>query len=230
MQHARRRLQADGAADRWARGPQLVLPIVATLKDLGVAQGFGKPARELQAARAKTAFSRLELVARLGLPRKALCRLAASSALVAGMYGAACHVYDSDFLSSLRNWVMHALYRGSRFAQVRLFVHLVLPSPLADPWQVALRKGWAACELVRQEWGEEAFWRVWDRSTKDGPLCSFKQLLAQLPQPQKPLFQPRLPLRPAVGHSLADSFRAGGPFLAEPRLSRAGADEGPAGA
>ena len=87
MQHARRRLQADGAADRWARGPQLVLPIVATLKDLGVAQGFGKPAKELQAARAKTAFSKLELVARLGLPRKALCRLAASSALVAGMYG-----------------------------------------------------------------------------------------------------------------------------------------------
>ena len=212
MQHARRRLQADGAADRWARGPQFALPIVAALKDLGVAQGFGKPAKELQAARSKTAFSRLELVARLGLPRKALSRLVSASSLVAGMYGSACHVYDSDFLSSLRNWVMHALYRGSRFAQVRLFMHLVLPSPLADPWQVALRKGWAACELVRQEWGEEVFWRVWDRSTKDGPLCSFKQLLAQLPQPQQPLFQPRLPLRPAVGHSLADSFRAGGPF------------------
>ena len=44
----------------------MVLPIVATLKDLGVAQEFGKPAKELQAARAKTAFSRLELVARLG--------------------------------------------------------------------------------------------------------------------------------------------------------------------
>ena len=65
---------------------------------------------------------------------------------------------------------------------------------------------------MRQEWGEEVFWRVWDRSTKDGPLCSFKQLLAQLPQPQQPLFQPRLALRPAVGHSFAGSFRAGGPF------------------
>ncbi len=85
MQHARRRLQGDGAADRWARGPQFVLPIVATLKNLGVAQCLGKPAKELQAARAKTAFSKLELFARLGLPRKAPCRLAASSALVAGM-------------------------------------------------------------------------------------------------------------------------------------------------
>ena len=56
------------------------------------------------------------------------------------------------------------------------------------------------------------FWRVWDRSTKDGPIFSFKQLLAQLPQPQQPLFHPRLPLRPAVGHNLADSFRAGGSF------------------
>ena len=73
------------------------------------------------------------------------------------MYGAACHVYDSDFLSSLRNWVMHALYLGSRFAQVRLFMHLVLPSPLADPWQVAFRQAWAACELARQEWAEETF-------------------------------------------------------------------------
>ena len=56
------------------------------------------------------------------------------------------------------------------FAQVRLFMHLVLPSPLADPWQVALRKGWAACELIRKGWGEDLFWRVWEHSTKDGPL------------------------------------------------------------
>ncbi len=60
LQNARRRLQADGAADRWATGPPLVLPIVATFKDLGVAQGFDKLAQELQAERAKTAFSRLE--------------------------------------------------------------------------------------------------------------------------------------------------------------------------
>ena len=78
---------------------------------------------------------------------------------------------------------MHALYRGSRFAQVRLFMHMVLPSPLADPWQVALRKGWLACELVRAEWGEDVFWRVWDNSSRDGPLLSFNRLLAQLPQP-----------------------------------------------
>ncbi len=106
-----------------------------------MAQGLGKPAKELQAARAKTAFSRLQLVARLGLPRQAWSKLVGSSGLLAGVFGSACHVYDNDFLSSLRSWVMFALYRGSRFARVRLFVHLVPPTPHADPWQVALRKG-----------------------------------------------------------------------------------------
>ena len=81
---------------------------------------------------------------------------------------------------------MHALYRGSRFAQVRLYMHLVLPSPHADPWRVALRKGWHACSMVRQEWGEELFWKVWSGTSKDGPLLSFKRLLQQLPQTAQP--------------------------------------------
>ncbi len=102
-------------------------------RTLGAAQGFGKEAKNLQAARAKTAFERLRWVARLGLPRQALCRLAGSSALVAGMFGAACHVYDRDVLKTLRSWVTHALYRGSRFAQPRLFARLELPSLAADP-------------------------------------------------------------------------------------------------
>ena len=67
-----------------------MLPVAAALKDLGAAQGLGKSAKELQAARAQTAFSRLQLVARLGLPRKALRKLTGSSALVAGMRGSAC--------------------------------------------------------------------------------------------------------------------------------------------
>jgi hypothetical protein len=139
------------------------------------------------------------------------------------MFGSACHVYDSDFLSSLRSWVMFALYRGSRFAHVKLFMHLVLPSPQADPWHVALRKGWHACELVRKEWGEELFWRVWDCSSRDGPLLSFKRLLAQLPLseqllPQEPVQQQpqqhqqlQQPPRPLAGRSLADGYRAAGP-------------------
>ena len=52
---AKLRVQADGAEDRWARGPQLALPVVGALKDLGVAQGLGKPAKDLQAAKARTA-------------------------------------------------------------------------------------------------------------------------------------------------------------------------------
>ncbi len=57
---------------------------------------------------------------------------------------------------------------------------LVLPSPAADPWQVLLRKGWHACELVRQEWCENAFWQIWDGSGKDGPVFSFKEPLQEV--------------------------------------------------
>ena len=77
---------------------------------------------------------------------------------------------------------MHALHRGSRFAQVRLFMQLVLPCPQADPWRVALRKGWHACSLVRHQGGEESFWKTWAGTSKDGPLLSFKKLLLQLPR------------------------------------------------
>ncbi len=47
LQMACQHAQADGAADRRAREPQLVLPVVEALKDLGAAQGFGKPAKDL---------------------------------------------------------------------------------------------------------------------------------------------------------------------------------------
>ena len=58
-------------------------------------------AKELQAERARTAFSRLELVGRLGLPRSALGRLVGASALTAGMYGAACHVVHVALLPAM---------------------------------------------------------------------------------------------------------------------------------
>ena len=69
-------------------------------------------------------------------------------------------------------------------------MRLVLPSPRADPWQVALQKGWSACELLWREWGEDVFWQVWDGNTKDGPLLNFKTLLQEV--------------------SLADNYRAAG--------------------
>ena len=115
--------------------------MVPALKDLGVAQGVGRHGKELQASRAKVAFDRLSLVGRLGVPRAKLGLLAGNSALTAGLFGGAAHVYDADFLQTLRRWVLHATYRGSRFAQVRLFTHLVLPGKAADPVRVALRKG-----------------------------------------------------------------------------------------
>ncbi len=100
---------------RWQRGPPLELPVVKALKDSGVAEGAGRAGKELQAARAKVAFDRLAWIGRLGLPRVKLALLAAASGLTAGMCGAAAHVYDHDFLPTLRRWVMHATYRGSRF-------------------------------------------------------------------------------------------------------------------
>ena len=70
------------------------LPVVAALKDLGVAQGGGRPWNQLQARRAKVAFDRLGWIARLGLARQKLARLVAGSALAAGQFGTAAHVHD----------------------------------------------------------------------------------------------------------------------------------------
>ena len=101
-----------------------------------------RPAREgVAGQRAKVAFDRLGWIARLGLPRAKLARLVAGSALTAGLYGTAAHVHDKDLLPTMRR-VMHALYRGSRFAQVRLFMHSVLPCNGADPCRAALKKAW----------------------------------------------------------------------------------------
>jgi hypothetical protein len=171
------RVAADSDPQRWQRGPPLELPVVPALKDLGVAQGAGRHGKELQGRRARVAFDRLALIGRLGVPRAKLGLLASGSALKAGLFGAAAHVYDSDFLQVLRRWVVHATYRGSRFAQVRLYMHLVLPCKGADPVRVALRKGWECCAMVRRLWGEETFAEVWTGSSKDGPLLSFRRLL-----------------------------------------------------
>ena len=59
MEAAKVRMELDGDPLRWQRGPPLELPVLPALKDLGVAQGEGKPGKDLQAARAKTAFDRL---------------------------------------------------------------------------------------------------------------------------------------------------------------------------
>ena len=73
---------------------------------------------------------------------------------------------------------MFATYRGSRFAQIRLLMHLALPCKSADPCRVALRKGWDCCALVRRQWGDAVFAEVWRNSSSDGPLPSFRRLLS----------------------------------------------------
>ncbi len=111
----------------------MVLEVKKALKDFGVAQGKGRHAKEMQAARAKAAFDRLGRVARLGLPRPKLARLTAGSALATSLYGWAAHARDTDLLPTMRRWVMYALYKDSHLAQVRLFLHLVPPCKAADP-------------------------------------------------------------------------------------------------
>ena len=143
-------LLQDSDPARCHRGPPLVLQVVPAIKDLGVAQGAGRVGKELQAARARVAFDRLALLGKLGVPRAKLGLLAGASGLTAGMYGAAAHVYDADLLPAMRRWVMYATDRGSRFAQVRLYMHLALLCKSADPFRVALRKGWERCSLVRR--------------------------------------------------------------------------------
>ena len=69
IEEARACLRRDSDPQRWARGPPLVLHVRAVIKDLGVSQGIGKEAKDLQAKRARVAFDRLGRVARLGLPR-----------------------------------------------------------------------------------------------------------------------------------------------------------------
>ena len=61
-------------------------------------------------------------------------------------------------------------------------------------------------------WGEGCFQEVWNKTSGDGPLISFKKLLGQLS-------------RAADGSSAADSFRAGGPEWQSKPLALAKLDE-----
>ena len=83
---ARSRVWADGHPRRWSRGPPLVVPVVASLKDLGVAQGPGKAGKDLQAKRLQEAFKRLGWIARAAVTRARRARLVAGSALAAGLF------------------------------------------------------------------------------------------------------------------------------------------------
>jgi hypothetical protein len=59
----------DGEPLKWQKGPQLEVPMQPALKDVGVAEREGKPTKDLQAARARTAFERLGWLGRLGLSK-----------------------------------------------------------------------------------------------------------------------------------------------------------------
>ena len=108
-------LQKHGQERRWRMAYR------STLKDLGVAQGLGKEAKDLAAKRHAVLQQRTEAVAKLAVPAARAEMLVAISGIPAGLYGAAAHPPDSDTLSCMRRWVLQACYKGSRFVQAALW-------------------------------------------------------------------------------------------------------------
>ena len=116
--------------------PRIAVPVVASLKDLGVVIGGGLPGKLQHQQRLLELFRRCNLVGRLGLPRGKRERLVASSAIPAGLHGCAAQPPDSDTLDAARRHVLFALHRGSRFCQLPLFFAVGVDSWRADPGAV----------------------------------------------------------------------------------------------
>ena len=98
-----------------------------TLKDLGVAQGLGKEAKEGAAKRHATLQQRAVAISMLPVSGAKAERLVAISGIPAGLYGVAARPPDADTPACMRRWVMHACYKGSRFAQASLWLCCARP-------------------------------------------------------------------------------------------------------
>ena len=127
------RLNAAQALKEHQSWPRIAVPVVASLKDLGVAIGGGAAGRLQHQQRLHELFKRCKLVGRLGLPMGRRERLVASSAIPAGLYGCAAQPPDADTLDAARRHVLFALHRGSRFCQLPLFFTIAVNSWRADP-------------------------------------------------------------------------------------------------
>jgi hypothetical protein len=142
--------------------PRIAVPVVASLKDLGVVIGGGTPGKLQHQQRLMELFKRCKLVGRLGLPMGRRERLVASSAIPAGLHGCASQPPDSDTLDAARRHVHFALHRGSRFCQLPLFFAVGVDTWRADPGAVWV---WKAVEVARLlGLGESSF-----RSHTGGP-------------------------------------------------------------
>ncbi len=77
-----------------------------TLKDLGVAQGLGREAKDSAAMRHATLQLRTVAIAKLAVSAAKAERLVAISGIPAGLYGVAAHPPDADTLGCMRRWVL----------------------------------------------------------------------------------------------------------------------------
>ena len=118
-------------------------------------------------------FRRTNLVARLGLPFGKRERLVASSAIPAGMHGAAAQPADSDTLDAARKHVLYALHRGSRFCQLPLFFTIAVNSWRADPAAVWVWKAVEAARLIGRSLGRPALAAILASRTQ-GPIGGLK--------------------------------------------------------
>jgi hypothetical protein len=148
-----------------------------TLKDLGVAQGLGKEAKEGAAKRHTTLQQRALAISTLPVSGAKAERLVAISGIPAGLYGAAARPPDADTLACMRKWVMHACYKGSRFAQSSLWFVLCADTWRSDPVKVWMVKAAEACARQARNYGLDLLQRVWEAKGKNGPVAGLQAVL-----------------------------------------------------
>lgn len=170
---AQAQLKKHGEERRWQ------MELKKTLKDLGVAQGVGKDAKDLAAQRHVLLQDRTRAIARLAVPAWKAEQLVATSGLPAGLYGAGAHVPDGDTLRCMRKWVLHACYRGSRFMQAALWFVFAARTWRSDPVKVWCVKAAEAVARQVANRGRDVVGQVW-QSSKDGPVAGLKFLLHQV--------------------------------------------------
>ena len=168
--------RAVGQLTKHGQERRLRMTYRKTLKDLGVAQGLGKEAKDSAAKRQATLQQRTEAIAKLAVPAAKAERLVAISGIPAGLYGAAARPPDADTLTCMRRWVLHACYKGSRFVQAALWFVFCAGSWRSDPVRVWLIKAAEACARQVSIHGVDLVRRVWDCSGKLGPVAGLKAM------------------------------------------------------
>ena len=167
----RQQLQHHGLLSRW------VMAWRSSVKDLGLAQGCGKEARDMAAERQGALIQRAGAIAKLAVGVGRAEMLMSSSGIPAGLYGAGARPPDADTLACLRRWVVFACYKGSRFVQTALWFVFCARTWRSDPMKVWVIKAAEAVARQCAVHGLEAVQEVWAAKPRGGPVAGLKTLL-----------------------------------------------------